>query len=711
MASPVTDAKNKAQAQWPGASIHSRGKGWIKHQHPTELTRFILDTQVGGRGWHFGQEPFDESHEVDTAWVISSGQWDWESVKNDFQSYVRDSVPVSYRYVDAETGHFVEITVNGVQWVNDEDDSENAAQFSQVTPTVDDDVLMFGNIAPGWGVDIQAQTGRLAKWLRIDSLANLGSPTIGGTNIRLQMQFTWQKSSGLEVWVDGVQWNEKNNTLVETSGDIEFRDETTQEPVFWFENPKGHDDSVSDSRTAPMVQRVRKTGANFHSEIDTPWSWLQSAIFPISLDDTINPQVDASNEDAFEQFAGNCYPANTDGVVDVVDEWLGFYWDVTIDDGATIDVAYITYQYFHSSVDEANVDIDFDDGAAPAVFTDAGNPNHNISGRTGTTQSINWDDNENVGQDTDQDTPSIVAIIQELVDSYDYSGGSSMVSRWTAAGTAQEDCGYRSWDDNNATAAILHIEFTAGGDIAVTPVVASVIADTVAPSIHLGSATLIPVVASAIVDVIAPAVELGSLVIIPVLADAIADVINPDVIEGGVTVTPVLADAIADVVAPAVELGSMTTTPVFASTIVDTVNPDVELGSLIIIPGVADAIADVIDPDASQDSLSLTPDIADAIVDVVNPEVELASLAIDPVFAGTIVDVVNPGVVIGGETVTPVFASAIVSVVDPGVLYGSVAVTPVFASAITDVVDPTVFIPGIGAGQESKLDISTGINI
>jgi hypothetical protein len=438
MASPVKDAKAKVQAQYPGASVHSRGRGWLKHQHPSNPNKFILDTQVGGSGWHFGQGPFTEADEVDTAWVASGGAWDWEVTKNDFHSFIRDSVPVSYRYVDAETSHFVELTVNAIEWVNDEGQSESAASFSQVTPVIDDGDIRWNGIAPGWDVEVQAQTARLAKWLHIDSLANLGSPTIGGTNIRLQMQLTWQKSSGLEVWVDGVQWNEQNNTWAETSGDIEFRDETTQEAIFYFEKPKGHDDSIEDNN-APMTQRVARRGANFYSEIETPWAWLQDA----------------------SELGGGSMSLSGNVIVDETDEWFGFYWSpVTIDDGATIDVAYMTIQYFHGSSDEANVLIDFEDSSTPSVFTTAAN---DISSRTGTTATVAWDDNEDVGADVNQNTDSLVSIIQELVHSYDYSSGLAMVSRWVGNGTALEDCGYRDWDENSSTAAILHIEFTGGG--------------------------------------------------------------------------------------------------------------------------------------------------------------------------------------------------------------------------------------------------------
>jgi len=81
MAKPAQDARTKAQSIWPGAVVAERGKGHIKHQHPTEPDRFMLDTQVGAK-WHYGAEPYTEASEIDTAWVTSSAAPAWTNCPN-----------------------------------------------------------------------------------------------------------------------------------------------------------------------------------------------------------------------------------------------------------------------------------------------------------------------------------------------------------------------------------------------------------------------------------------------------------------------------------------------------------------------------------------------------------------------------------------------------------------------------------------------------
>jgi len=127
----------------------------------------MLDTQIGPM--HYGAS---ENQEIDTAWVASGGAWDYEVTANNFHSFVRDSVPVSYRYLDVATNEEVTLEVDAIEWVNEVAQRENVTAFGQVTPTINDDRITWAGIATGWDVSVQAQTARLAKRIAIDTLAN-----------------------------------------------------------------------------------------------------------------------------------------------------------------------------------------------------------------------------------------------------------------------------------------------------------------------------------------------------------------------------------------------------------------------------------------------------------------------------------------------------------------------------------------------------------
>lgn len=475
MASPVKDAKLKTQQTWAGATIHRRGKGSIVHQHPTSLDRFMADHQVGNVGWHFGDGPFTDAHEVDTAWVdahpIDDAPWQKKMVLADYNAYAFREATHQFdqgqliEYRDPVSGEAVAFQPQELEWTNDLDQISQISAPAAVAATIDDDMLTWAD-AYGSGIDFQwqTQTARLMKYVNIASLADLGSPPqfiIDGGNPLLRVELLFQKSANTEIWVDGVLWDEKSNNPQETANHVEFR--LDGQPIWWFRAPRAWDSS-GDEQIYPTM-RLRKTAINLFIEILTPWSWLETATYPLTVDATIEPVVGASTDDAIEYATGNMQLTNGTNVSNSTGEVIGMRWTgVTIPDGVTIDIAYINVYVDDSPLrDDAHHTIDFEDGSATSTFTLTLN---DITGRTGTTQTVAWNE-DNVGAGV-EDTPSIVAIIQELEDSYDYSGGSSMVARldWATGG----NLGLFSYDESSSYGALLHIEYTeATGDKSIEP--------------------------------------------------------------------------------------------------------------------------------------------------------------------------------------------------------------------------------------------------
>jgi hypothetical protein len=429
--------------------VVERGKRWIKHQHPGDPNRFMLDTHIGPI--HYGAS---EDQEIDTAWVASAGAWDWEVVKNDFECYVRDSVPVGYRYLDVVTGEDVELEVDAIEWVNDSDQRENITSFSQVTPSINDDSITWPDISTGWNVTVQAQTARLAKKIVIDSLANLGSPTLTGT-VDFAMSFRFQKTAGLDIYVDGLLWNENAETA--TSNHIEFRAGATS--VFWFKRPWAADSDIG-SFNGSMV--VRKQGANLFVEVRIPWAWLQAASYPIEIDPTVEPLVSQSSDDAYQEDTGtnpvitaqNAFIGSPSG--GGVHIYAGFRWNVTgVGQADTIDVAYVEVR--STTTDDPDVDIDFEDADDPGTFTTDAN---NISGRTLTGNAVTWTETD-AGSEQMIDSPSLIVPVQAVVDRGGWAAGQDMVCVFM--GRSTQTVQIRFYDENTAYAAKLHIEYSTGG--------------------------------------------------------------------------------------------------------------------------------------------------------------------------------------------------------------------------------------------------------
>lgn len=185
---------------------------------------------------------------------------------------------------------------------------------------------------------------------------------------------------------------------------------------------------------------------------------------------SVDYQVSADSDDAREGTTGTVVVvAGSNVVVDDLDEFYGFRWQgVTIPVGATITTAWIDLWIINDANDEPNHVIDFEDSSAPAAFTTNAN---DISGRAGTTATATLS-STNLGVATTGNWisdlqvmpfPEIKTIIQELVDSYDYSSGAAMVARIEGSASNSRDLMIQYFELDNAKAAKLHIEYTAGG--------------------------------------------------------------------------------------------------------------------------------------------------------------------------------------------------------------------------------------------------------
>ncbi len=140
------------------------------------------------------------------------------------------------------------------------------------------------------------------------------------------------------------------------------------------------------------------------------------------------------------------------------DSWVRFP-NVTIPGGATIVVAYMTVESKDSDNDGVGVKTniyaeDADDAIAPTDRTE-----HQADVRT--TSFTVWDDEDFV-VDTPTDSPSIVNVIQEIVDRGGWNSGQALMILWdddeTGAGVLQ----YALYDyfDDTTRAIKLHVEYT-----------------------------------------------------------------------------------------------------------------------------------------------------------------------------------------------------------------------------------------------------------
>lgn len=180
---------------------------------------------------------------------------------------------------------------------------------------------------------------------------------------------------------------------------------------------------------------------------------------------TVEYQVGASNDDALlysylsqiiKPYAYETWGEDSNSYIySCFMRWSG----VTIPAGATITAAYISFYHYDQAGSPATCKIYFAKAANPAAVSSYSD----YTGRAKTTAYVNI----GTGSGTWWNSDSLVSIIQELVDAYDYSAGAAMLAFVVGANAGSGNNYYRAYgyDGDAAKAPKLHIEYTeaAGG--------------------------------------------------------------------------------------------------------------------------------------------------------------------------------------------------------------------------------------------------------
>lgn len=474
MASPVKDAKAKHEASG-FSEIAERGKGYLKSKKPgTE--QYALTTQIGKRGWHFGTGPFDESHEVDTAWVqdlTTRPPWRYKMVLADYNAFAFREATLGFNqgqlieYVHPGSGEAINFQPTQLQWSNDLGQIEPIADPQSVSATVVDDTLLWTG-AYGSGLDFrwQTQTARLFKALDINSLSDLGAPPqfiIDGGNPYLRLELLFQKSGAVDILVDGVLWDEKVNNPKTTANVIEFRLASTQETLWYFRQPLVWGNGGDENNQISPLMHVRKSAINLFVQIRVPWTWLESAVYPVIVDATVvDEQVGAGNSDAEEKTNNSNFAVGYTSInirSHATNSYAGGFHFSGVAIEGTIDTAYIETYFYNASVDQPLADVYANDVDSAADF----NTEADVAGRILTTATVAWGDGSDLGVGWWGSTVEIKTVVQEIVDRGSWASDNDIVIIIWARNTATHDANARSYEGNSSQAAKLHVEYTAGG--------------------------------------------------------------------------------------------------------------------------------------------------------------------------------------------------------------------------------------------------------
>jgi hypothetical protein len=382
----------------------------------------------------------------------------WEMTENDYEIFVRgefkDGKPL-VRFKPKRSGYWVQFAPQELQWTAMNGQSEVIAPLSSVQPVVAGDEIVWAG-AYGVGVDLRLEVGagRMHKWLDLEGPLSAPSDSImeGGYPI-LEYVESISYNPGLSIWVNGQEWDEEG--VVITTGEIQFR-EPQGEVAFTFPLP-----SVTEAGGKGVVgqYRLMSQGNSLSLAVGVPLAWLRDAVYPISIDPTVNVQVGTGTDDCDRW-----------GATDFHCEYAGVYLDYTdinqsdgmrftnvaIPNGATIDTAYLTLRARNSpGAITGGTTIKGQDHNDPPTFTQGDYAEYDA--RVRTTASVYWQPSAWV-LDTDYNSPEIKTIVQEIVDRSGWSSGNAMVMVFEAD-QVQDIQGY-AYDGSATYAPKLYIEYS-----------------------------------------------------------------------------------------------------------------------------------------------------------------------------------------------------------------------------------------------------------
>lgn len=175
---------------------------------------------------------------------------------------------------------------------------------------------------------------------------------------------------------------------------------------------------------------------------------------------TLNLQVSASADDAYQASSGTMYTSSTNHTTSSTGRYFGHrFLNVTIPAGSTINSATLQIYVGNATYDDIHFTITGEDIDDAPEFTSTA---YDISDRIDTAASVNWDA-DGVGSGW-QSSPDLATIIQEIVDRPSWASGNDIVV--IAVTTTGINIDERMWEfSGNVYGAKLDIDYTppAGG--------------------------------------------------------------------------------------------------------------------------------------------------------------------------------------------------------------------------------------------------------
>ena len=232
--------------------------------------------------------------EIDTRWkTCDELNWDWEMLDADYHAHVstRFNSPGDLLKLECH-GYYLTYEPLGLGWSNEDNDWQIISEpqsVDGVTYEVGVDKLSPGGYiswagAYGEGMDFTftPKPQQFLKHLTVDQLNRFGQIPDGYADKSPVITLRWLFDTDLDLWLDGDKWD--GLSVSETGSFIEFKD--TFGEVHWsWKTPEAID---AEGNIQIGTVRVAEIDGKVSVGVVIPWTWLETAIYPVVIDPTVN---------------------------------------------------------------------------------------------------------------------------------------------------------------------------------------------------------------------------------------------------------------------------------------------------------------------------------------------------------------------------------------------------------------------------------------
>ena len=175
---------------------------------------------------HF-QDQFNNNvwTDIDNTLLPTVSPWNWVMNQDSYQVLIKNDLTAGQVLEYSRKWQSVAFQPMALQWTNDLGQIQQLSMPQAGTLSViGNEIKWDGGYGPNTRFSWFNQPGRLKKELALLVAPSLPTQTIiNGGNPVLELNFIFDPSSTLDIWVNGVLWDKQANNPVSSVEEIEFR--------------------------------------------------------------------------------------------------------------------------------------------------------------------------------------------------------------------------------------------------------------------------------------------------------------------------------------------------------------------------------------------------------------------------------------------------------------------------------------------------------